>query len=60
MHNRVWMIEFSCECDFMLHNAWLDIVFSFFLLKWLVINIPEGVLTFTTAITKLTTPVNVW
>ena len=36
------MIEFSYECDFMLHNAWLDIVFSFFLLKWLVTNIPEG------------------
>ena len=42
MHNQVWMIEFSCECDFMLHNAWLDIVFSLFLLKWLVTNIPEG------------------
>ena len=42
MQNQVWMIEFSYECDFMLHNAWLDIVFYFFLLKWLVINIPEG------------------
>jgi hypothetical protein len=36
------MIEFSYECDFMLHNAWLDIVLSFFLLKLLVTNIPEG------------------
>jgi hypothetical protein len=25
MHNLVWMIELSCECDFMLHNTWLDI-----------------------------------
>jgi hypothetical protein len=41
MQNQVWMIEFSCECDFMLHNAWLDMVFSFFLLKWLVTNKPE-------------------
>ena len=25
MGSRKWMIEFSYECDFMLHNAWLDI-----------------------------------
>jgi hypothetical protein len=25
MQNQVLMIEFSCEFDFMLHNAWLDI-----------------------------------
>ena len=42
MQNQVCMIEFSYECDFMLHKAWLDIVFSFFLLKWLVTNIPDG------------------
>ena len=23
MQNQVWMIEFSYECDFRLHNAWL-------------------------------------
>jgi hypothetical protein len=25
IQNQVWMIEFSYGCDFMLHNAWLDI-----------------------------------
>ena len=25
MQNQVWMIELSCECISMLHNAWLDI-----------------------------------
>ena len=29
MHNQVWMIEFSYEWDFMLHNAWLDIPYVF-------------------------------
>ena len=43
MHNQVWIIKFSYECDSMLHNAWLDIPYVFLLLlKWLVTNIPEG------------------
>jgi hypothetical protein len=25
MQNQAWLIEFSCKCDSMLHNAWLDI-----------------------------------
>jgi hypothetical protein len=25
MQNQAWLIKFSCECDSMLHNAWLDI-----------------------------------
>ena len=29
MHNQVWMIEFSYEWDFMLHNARLDIPYVF-------------------------------
>ena len=31
MQNQAWMIEFSCEWDFMLHNAWLDIPYVFLL-----------------------------
>ena len=31
MQNQVWMIEFSYECDSMLHNAWLDIPYVFLL-----------------------------
>ena len=31
MHNQVWMIEFSYECDSILHNAWLDIPYVFLL-----------------------------
>ena len=31
MQNLAWMIEFSYECDSMLHNAWLNIPYVFFL-----------------------------
>jgi len=31
MQNLAWMIEFSYECDSMLHNAWLDIPYVFLL-----------------------------
>jgi hypothetical protein len=25
MQNQVWLMEFSCECDSMLHNTWLNL-----------------------------------
>ena len=31
MQNLAWMIEFSYECDYMLHNAWLNIPYVFLL-----------------------------
>ena len=31
MQNLAWMIEFSYECDSMLHNAWLNIPYVFLL-----------------------------